>query len=200
MQTIAQFIRMTVLGGLFFLAPIVVLIVIVAKAIDFAKTGLNAVLVHLPFAADIDAGAATLLSVLLIAIICFLAGLVARTATAKRVIDAIELSVLSKIPGYEYLKQESASMLGVGETGELPLVFVAMEGGWQLGIRTETLGNGLVSVFVPGAPNPHSGSVFFFPADTVHPAGVKLAAALNCLRRCGAGASTLGADWPASAL
>ena len=56
--------------------------------------------------------------------------------------------------------------------------------------------NGLVSIFVPGAPNPHSGSVFFFSTDIVRPAGIKLAAGLNCLRRCGAGASALGASWP----
>ena len=115
--------------------------------------------------------------------------------TAQRVIDALESSVLSKIPAYDYLKQESASALGVAEIAELPVVFVPMEGGWQLGVQTETLSDGLVSIFVPGAPDPHSGSVFFFSTDTVRPAGIKLAAGLNCLRRCGAGASALGANW-----
>jgi uncharacterized membrane protein len=67
-----------------------------------------------------------------------------------------------------------------------------------LGVQTEALSNGLVSIFVPGAPNPHSGSVFFFPTDVVRPAGMKLAAGLNCLRRCGAGASALGANWPSA--
>jgi uncharacterized membrane protein len=101
--------------------------------------------------------------------------------------------------GYDYLKQESASALGVAEIAELPVVFVPMEGGWQLGVQTEALSEGLVSIFVPGAPNPHSGSVFFFSMDTVRPAGIKLAVALNCLRRCGAGASVLGANWPIGA-
>ena len=70
---------------------------------------------------------------------------------------------VSKIPAYEYLKQESASALGVTEIGELPVVFVPMEGGWQLGLQTEALSDGLVSIFVPGAPNPHSGWSFSFP-------------------------------------
>jgi uncharacterized membrane protein len=68
--------------------------------------------------------------------------------------------------------------------------------GGQLGVQTEALSNGLVSIFVPGAPNPHSGSVFFFPTDIVRPAGIKLAAGLGCLRRFGPGASALGASWP----
>ena len=141
-------------------------------------------------------GVATALSIAMIALVCLLAGLVAHTLIAQRFVNALESSVLSKIPAYEYLKQESASALGVAEIGELPVVFVPMEGGWQLGVQTEALSNGLVSIFVPGAPNPHSGSVFFFSTDAVRPAGIKLAAGLNCLRRCGAGASALGASWP----
>ena len=199
MKTIAHFVQTTVVGGVFFLAPIVVLIIILAKALGYAKKGLGAVLVYVPVASDLSAGAATALSVAFVALVCFLAGLVAHTVTAQRVIDALESSVLSKIPAYEYLKQESASALGVAQIGELPVVFVPMEGGWQLGVQTEALSDGLVSIFVPGAPDPHSGSVFFFSTDTVRPAGIKLVAALNCLRRCGAGSSAIGANWPAEA-
>jgi uncharacterized membrane protein len=199
MKTIAHFVQTTVVGGIFFLAPIVVLIFILAKALGYAKKGLGAVLVYVPAASDLSPGAATALSVAFVALVCFLAGLVAHTVTAQRVIDALESSVLSKIPAYEYLKQESASALGVAQIGELPVVFVPMEGGWQLGVQTEALSDGLVSIFVPGAPDPHSGSVFFFSTDTVRPAGIKLVAAPNCLRRCGAGASAIGASWPAEA-
>ena len=199
MKTLTQFVRTTIVGGLFFLAPIVVLIVILAKAFDFAKKSLNAVLVHIPAASELTAGAATVLSITIVALVCLLAGLVANTVIAQRLVNALESSLLSKIPGYDYLKQESASVLGVAEIAELPVVFVPMEGGWQIGVQTEALSDGMVSIFVPGAPNPHSGSVFFFSRDTVRPAGIKLAVALNCLRRCGAGASALGANWPAGA-
>jgi uncharacterized membrane protein len=196
MRTLAQFVRTTILGGVLFLAPIVVLIVILAKAFGYARTGIHAVVVHIPAISDLSIGVATTLSIATIALICLVAGLIAQTMIAQRLVNALEASVLSKIPAYEYLKQESASALGVAEIGELPVVFVPMEGGWQLGVQTESLSNGLVSIFVPGAPNPHSGSVFFFSTDSVQPAGITLAAGLNCLRRCGAGASALGARWP----
>jgi uncharacterized membrane protein len=199
MRALTQFVRTTIVGGLFFLAPIVVLIVILAKAFDFAKKGLNALLVHVPAAAELSPGAATALSVAILALVCLLAGLVAHTVIAERLVNILESSLLSKIPGYDYLKQESASALGVAEIAELPVVFVPMEGGWQLGVQTEAPSEGLVSIFVPGAPDPHSGSVFFFPTDTVRPAGIKMATALSCLRRCGARSSALGAKWPASA-
>ena len=165
MKTLVLFVRSTILGGVIFLAPIVVLIVILAKAFGYAKTGVHAVVVHIPAVSDLSVGVATTLSILTVALVCLLAGLIAQTMIAQRLVNVLEASVLSKIPAYEYLKQESASALGVAEIGELPVVFVPMEGGWQLGVQTEALSNGLVSIFVPGAPNPHSGSVFFFSTD-----------------------------------
>jgi len=57
MKTLTQFVRTTIVGGLFFLAPIVVLIVILAKALDFAKKSLNAVFVYIPAASELSAGA-----------------------------------------------------------------------------------------------------------------------------------------------
>ena len=166
MKAIAQFVRTTVVGGLFFLAPIVVLIVILAKAFDYAKKGLNAIVVHIPAASDLSAGAATVLAVALVALVCFLAGFVARTVTAQRVIDALESSVLSKIPAYDYLKQESASALGVAEIAELPVVFVPMEGGWQLGVQTEALSGGLVSCSCPARQTRIPGRSFSFRRTT----------------------------------
>jgi uncharacterized membrane protein len=194
MKTVTLFVRSTILGGVFFLAPIVVLFVILAKAFGYAKTGVHAVVVHVPGDSDLSIGVATALSIATVALVCLLAGLIAHTLIGQRVVNALESSVLSKIPAYEYLKQESASALGVAEIRELPVVFVPMEGGWQLGVQTDALSNGLVSIFVPGAPNPHSGSVLFFSTEVARPAGIKLAAGLNCLRRCGAGASALGAS------
>ena len=41
MKTLTQFVRTTIVGGLFFLAPIVVLIVILAKAFNIAKKSLG---------------------------------------------------------------------------------------------------------------------------------------------------------------
>ena len=47
------------------------------------------------------------------------------------------------------------------------------------------------AVFVPGAPNPQSGSVYLMTEDRIKPAGIPPAAALKCLTRLGAGSSAL---------
>jgi uncharacterized membrane protein len=105
MKTVAQFARTTILGGVIFLAPVVVLIVILAKAFGYAKTGIRAVVVYVPAVSDLSVGMATALSIATIALVCLLARLIAQTVIAQRLVNALEVSVLSKIPAYEYLKQ-----------------------------------------------------------------------------------------------
>jgi uncharacterized membrane protein len=191
MKTLARFVRTTVLGGVFFLIPIVVLVIILAKAFEYINKALQAIAVHITASSELSQAGVTVLSVLIVAFVCFLAGLAARTVTAQRLVGGLEASVLSKVPAYEYLKQESASALGVATMTMQPVVLVESDVGWQIGIQMEATSGGFATVFLPGAPNPHSGSVYFVPADRVRSAEVKLVGALNCMRRCGAGAPEL---------
>jgi uncharacterized membrane protein len=195
MKTLARFVQTTVLGGVFFLAPIVVLIIILAKALEYANKVLQAFVVHILAASELSPTGATVLSIVTVALVCFLAGLIAHTMVGQRLVRGLEDSVLSKVPGYEYLKQESASALGVATVTALPVVLVETDFGWQIGVQTETASGGLVAVFLPGAPNPHSGSVYFVPAGRIRSSEVKLVAALNCMRRCGIGAAALLKDF-----
>ena len=109
---------------------------------------------------------------------------------AQRIVRELEVSVLSKIPGYEYMKQAGASMLGVGETTDYPVILANLGGAWRIGVQTDVLGENLVAVFVPNSPNPLSGGVFLIAADRVRPAvrlprrgdGLSDAAALDRVR------------------
>jgi len=56
-----------------------------------------------------------------------------------------------------------------------------------------------LSVFVPGAPDAHSGAVYFMTPDRITPAQVPLAATLKCLKRLGAGSNALVRSLPLGA-
>ena len=187
MRAISHFLRTTVLGGVLFLAPIVVLAFILDKAFDFARRALKPVTAIIPDRLVSGVTAEAIMAIVLIAILCFLAGLFARTRPAQRIMAELESSVLSKVPAYEYLKQAGASVMGLGEMADHPVVLAQLGGAWRIGVQTDVVGGGLVAVFIPNSPNPMSGSVFLVAADSVRPAGVPLAAAIGCLRRCGAG-------------
>jgi len=181
-NTLTRFVRTTILGAVFFLIPIVVLVIVLAKALEYANKALQVIVVHILAASELSATAATVLSVVIVALACFLAGLIARSMTAQRFVRGLENTVLSKVPAYEYLKQESASALGVATMTEQPVVLVETDVGWQIGVQTEAARGGFVTVFLPGAPNPHSGGVYFVPADRIRSPEVKLLVARSTAR------------------
>ncbi|MGP0105940.1 hypothetical protein, partial [Rhodoblastus sp.] len=57
--------------------------------------------------------------------------------------------------------------------------------------QVEDLRNGLVAVFIPDAPDPHSGALFYIQRERVTPVGASIASTLNCLKRYGAGSTAL---------
>jgi uncharacterized membrane protein len=128
--------------------------------------------------------------VVLIVLLCFLAGLFARTLLAQKITFELESAVLSKVPAYDYLKQAGSSMMGLGEMAEHPVVLAQLGGAWRLGVQTDIASSGLV-VFIPNSPNTFSGSVFFVASDRLQPLDVPLAGALRCLERCGVGGGLL---------
>jgi uncharacterized membrane protein len=135
-----------------------------------------------------------LLAIGLIVLFCFLAGLFARTALARKGIDLLESTVLSYIPGYEFMKGMGESILGIEEKQEYEVVFARIEDAWRIGFVTERIKGGRFAVFVPDAPHPWSGSLFFMTEDRIKPIDIPHTSALKCLRRLGAGSDALLCD------
>jgi len=119
------------------------------------------------------------------------AGIFARVAVARKITAWLETTLLSNLPGYEFLKRIGQSALGVESEGSHKVVLVGKGDSWQLGFLIERLEGGYLAVFIPGAPNPHSGSIQFLKEDRVRPIEVPEQSALKILKRLGAGASTL---------
>jgi uncharacterized membrane protein len=186
MRAISHFLRATILGGILFLLPIVVLAFVLNKAFDYARRGLKPVAKLIPDQLVSGATMETFIAIGLIVLLCFLAGLFARTVLAQKIMSELESAVLSNVPAYEYLKQAGSSMMGLGEIAEHPVVLAQVGGAWRLGVQTDVAGNGLTAVFIPNSPNTFSGSVFFLTSDKVRPLHVPLRTALGCLERLGA--------------
>ncbi len=67
---------------------------------------------------------------------------------------------------------------------------VSIEGGWQIGYLLEPLENGWVTVFLPQAPTPMSGTVMYLPADRVRPLDIPMAKAMSIVKHIGVGSGT----------
>ena len=191
MKRIPKFLRTTLVGGLLFLVPIVVLVIVLGKALAVVHQVVAPLVEHLPVHSIIGLRTPMLLALGVIVAFCFLAGFFARTVLAQKLVRQLESSVLSNVPGYQLLKGMGESMLGVEKQGAYPVVLARFDDAWQIGFQVEVLENGLVAVFIPDAPNPQSGSVHLLTTDRITPANVPPATALKCLQRLGAGSNAL---------
>ena len=191
MKTVSRFVGTTILGGVLFLTPIVVLGIVLSKAYDFVRRGLLPLMALIPQKLASGPTMTAALTILLLGLMCFLAGLLAQTLLAQRIMSGLEATVLSKVPGYEYLKQAGTSVLGLSELAEHPVVLADFGGSWRIGVQTDSVVGGYVAVFIPNSPNPMSGSVFLIAADHVRLANVPLATTIASLRRCGIGSGAL---------
>lgn len=165
MKTFYRFIVDIFKGGILFLLPVTLLIMIFAKISGFMLKISEPLSKRLP---DIFFGldGSRVLAILLIIFICFLGGLAFRARPIRRLIGKLEGKVLSHIPGYAMFKSLAADTVGAENEQELKTVVVQDGDGWELGFSIEEE-NGYCAIFFPEAPKVDSGAVKILPSNLV---------------------------------
>jgi len=181
-----QFIKATLVGGVLFLLPLVVLLVILTHAMNFASKVAEPVLKALPDGM-LGKGFLPVAAVLMLIFVSFAAGLLARTRSGKGVIGWFEGSILGGIPQYQIAKSVAEGLAHVDNAKSVSPILVSVEGGWQLGYHIETLENGWSTVLLPQAPSPMSGNVMYMPADRIRQLDITMAQAMSVVKRLGVG-------------
>jgi len=99
-------------------------------------------------------GSVTVIGVLLLVLVSFAAGIVARTTIGRRISGWFEGSLLREIPQYQMVKSMAEGLAHFeSDTGIRPAL-ISIEGGWQIGYILEVLENSWLAVFLPQAPTP----------------------------------------------
>ena len=184
-----NFLKTTVLGGALFLVPVVVLIAILEKALGVAQKA------AVPLADALFKGTfahvfvSDLLAFGLLLVLCFLAGLAAKTSFARRSVDALEKKVLAKVPTYDSVKSKFlATLQSQSQEGEtMRPVLARFEDSWQIAFEVERIPGGITTVYVPGAPDPWSGSVCFMTEDRIQAINPAMSPVMKTLKDLGKG-------------
>jgi uncharacterized membrane protein len=189
MATIWKYVRTTLIGGLLFLLPIVVILLVLQKAFEFALKLLVPLEKALPGWFAIGSAAPHFTAAMLLLVICFLAGLVAGTGAGGWLRRALERTVLGRVPGYTMLR----SMFSGGAPVDKPIevALVEMENMLVIAYVMERHANGYVTLFVPSAPMPNAGSVFFARSEQVRIIDVAMGDTLLCIVKLGLGAEKM---------
>jgi uncharacterized membrane protein len=191
-----EFLIATLVGGLLFLVPLVVVVVILRQAMRLVTKLSEPLAEHLLLKSAFGIGAVTIVTVLLLILISFLAGIFARTRTGRRITRSFERSLLGSLPQYQLVKSMAEGLRQVESAGGVKAALVSIEGGWQMGYLLEHLENGWVAVFLPQAPTPMSGNVMYLPGDRVRPLNISMTQAMAIVKRIGvgSGAALQGVD------
>ncbi|MGV7229652.1 MAG: DUF502 domain-containing protein [Nitrospirales bacterium] len=192
MQDKVGFIKATVIGGVFFLIPLAVVVVVVGKLVHVMKGVAGSLAPLLPVETPIGALVLNLLAVLVILGFCFLAGLAAQKAHAKKIVAKLETTLLAALPGYAFVKAFGDNMRRSDEISEsfVP-VSVQFDDYSQLAFEIEREPNGKVALYLPSAPNPWSGTVVYVTDDRVTRLSMSLNDALKNIRMLGKGSSEI---------
>jgi uncharacterized membrane protein len=189
MSALKSFLKSTVVGGLTFLVPLVLLVLVLKHAMQFAAQVAVPIAKLLPISHVGGVAVATLIAVIVLLIVAFLAGLVARTALGRRMTGWFEDSILGGIPQYRMVKTMAEGLADIEDGGTLKPVLVFIDDVWQFAYRVEDLHDGWVAVFVPQAPTPMSGNVVFVEASRVRPLEIPMRELVLLVKRMGTGSA-----------
>jgi uncharacterized membrane protein len=188
-QAWRNFVR-TLLAGVFFLAPILLIVWIAMKIIRALAALLDPIAHLLPFPSILGLKSPEVAALFLLIVVTYLAGLVARTAIARGISLRAERLILRKVPGYTLIK--SAAHGAIGESPDVKCCLAFIDDAWLMAfIIEEREGEELRTVFVPSAPTPTAGNVYFMREGQIRRLDVPVAAAIKCIMQLGVGSSAL---------
>lgn len=186
-----RFIKTTLIGGAVFLIPLIVLLLVLGKAVQLIRLATVPISKMLPMETLIGVAIIDLLTLLALILLCFGAGMLAKSPPAKRLYHRLDEGLLV-LPGYAFIKSFADHFkLDQNEASPLKPVLVRFDDFDQLCFEVERLADERVVIFIPGAPDPWSGSLVYVTPDRVSAIALSVPQAITHLRRLGQGASSL---------
>ena len=186
------FVKTTIVGGLMLLFPLVVVVLIIGKAFKISMLVAEPLGGLIPIERVGGVALANILAVLVILVLCYLAGLVARLSHIRRKVAGIDGLLIAVVPGYAMAKTLVSGVIKAeDEVGKMTPVLVSLDDYKQIAFEVERTPGGYVVVFLPGAPNPWSGSVIYVSEDRVESLDMAPQDAIKNIRVLGRGSAKI---------
>jgi len=190
MKKYVSFLKTTLLGGLIFLLPVIIITAVLGKAISIIIFFAKPLEKLAPFDSIWGLAIIDILSFFIMIMLCFLAGLSTRSSTGKSIFTWIDSELLIFVPGYVFMKGYAKTISNDDEKTLIP-VFVKLDDQALMGFEVERLKNGLVAVYLPGSPDARSGTVAYMTEDRVERLDINYETAFKTLRELGRGSKQI---------
>lgn len=185
------FIKTTLIGGLIFLIPFVIIVSVLGKAIKTIIAVARPLEKIVPLESIGGIAVIHILAVLLLVLLCFLAGLAARSTLGRHAFSWLDSKLIMLIPGYSFIKGFTGTMESDESKKVMKPVLAKLDDQTLLGFEVERLSDGQVVVFLPGSPDITSGTVAYMTEDRIERLDIDFAETYKILRALGRGSERL---------
>lgn len=178
--------RMIFVKGLLFVIPVLFFSYIAVIVFNFFSILINPLINILPKDGYLSVPLQKLTTVFILFIIILIFGFLVNKGLGATFISKVEFI----IPGFALIKRiftRDAEFLD----RKAHTCIVTIDDAWLFGLIIEEHKSGMVTVFVPGAPNPTSGNVYFFTKDQVKHLDIPFQEAMKRLIQFGYGSKDI---------
>ena len=187
MRAIAEFTKTTLVGGILVMLPIYLSVLLLLKAISGLMGLVAPITEGLPEALPFR----EVIAILLLIGACFICGIAVRTGPGLRAKNAIERSVLEKIPGYALIRGLAGKIIGGSDEQSFTVVLAEIEDALVPAFLIEDCGGGQCAIFVPSVPTPAAGAIYIIATERVHRVDVPFTQAVSVISKWGSGSKAL---------
>jgi uncharacterized membrane protein len=177
--------------GVLFLVPIALLVILVVQTVKLVAGTLRPVADALSADTVLGVLIAQFLAAVLIVVLCLLAGIFAGMRLGRSLGDRLEHLILRRIPGFTLIKSMTHGMVGMDSGADVHAILAWIEESWVLAFAMERHDNGAYTVFVPSAPTPAAGAIYYLHEDRIKFLDVPVSSAVACVTRLGLGSRDL---------
>jgi len=184
-----QFIRTTLIGGALFLVPLVIIVVFVAKAFQLTKVVAKPVAQLIPIESIGGVALIEIVTGAMLFLACFITGMFARSSWGRGIQSRLDALLLQVFPGYAWIKGITGDVSDAEADQLFKPVLVRFDDQSQMGFEVDRNADGLVAVYLPGAPNPRSGIVSYVNAEQITPLETGFMAVATASKKLGRGST-----------
>ena len=166
MRRFLKIIRNHIVTGFVFFMPVLIALVIISKFWNKLLVLGSKISKLLKIDTVLGTTGDAIVTVILIILICIVAGFLVKLSVFKRMSDALDEALANFIPGYNDLRKTTEKKIGMGPQEEIfETCLVHIQDHWQPAYLVDVKESGEATVYIPIAPTFKTGQVAIVPAE-----------------------------------
>jgi uncharacterized membrane protein len=192
MKNLLEFLKTTIIGGLFVMLPVLLVYLTLAEALGLIVALATPVADLLFDNHDLLAKFPVLFAVLVLVFASFVFGLLMRAQTGRLIGAWFERTLLGRLPAYNAIKSLTSGLADTeARSTFIPALMHSEEGVQELVYIVEDHGNGYLTVMFPWTPTPFAGSIKIVKKKLITPLDISMGEVTRVLSYWGVGVHEL---------